>query len=668
MKQNKRQVVKFLSASIVLSLPLLMPSASAGQAPGQPFASYFFRPPHDLNDLLTWTPDSDPDAPFNRSNTPLAARSFNADFNVNSHAHPGEARVMSLVGFHPTSNNPSQGDLSINYYAVNYWQYMDVLVFFGGSSSEGLILAPNPTVTDAAHRNGVPVLGNIFFPNSNHIDWVRLLVQQSGSSFPAADKLIEIAHYYGFDGWFINQESTGGNSDDATQVRRFMQYMKANSDLMVAWYDAMNITGSVGYQNQLDDLNAPFLQEGDTLTSDGMFLNYGWNSTLLANSRAKAQDLGRDPYDVYAGANVQANGYNSSVNWGALFPEGQSHVVSLAFYRPEWTFKACSPSPCSLSDFYQRDNRFWVGANRDPSNTTTSSPWKGLAHYVPAKTPINSLPFVTNFNTGQGHFYAVNGAVLRNGDWNNLSLQDVLPTWRWIVESSGSKLFPDLDFHDAYYGGTSLNVSGTLDSPNDLPLFQMNLPVTASTTLRIAYKTAAGAGATHMRAGIAFADDPQNFEYFPIADTTTADWETSTFSLSDSAGRVVAALSLHFESCEPVSDYSISVGQIVVYDDPIGAVAPPSNLSVDSKIEIDANHATLRLSWTHSSDTIRYYNVYRRNPDGSLTYLGGTPNNAYFVAEVDRAGSETATTIEVEAVGPTFNQSTHATASFDWGT
>jgi endo-beta-N-acetylglucosaminidase D len=653
-------------ATGVLLIALLWPVHASAQSPGQPFASFWFRPPHDLTDLLTWTPDSDPDAAFNRANTPLAARSFNPDFNVNPHAHPGEARVMSLVGFHPTSNNPSQGELSVDYYAINYWQYIDVLVFFGGSSSEGLILAPNPPIIDAAHRNGVPVLGCIFFPNANHIDWVRLLVQQSGSSFPAADKLIEIAHYYGFDGWFINQESTGGDAMDALQVRRFMQYIKGTSDLMVAWYDAMNTTGSVGYQNQLNDFNAPFFQEGDTPTSDGMFLNYGWNGTLLSNSHSKALDIGRDPHDVYAGVNVQSNGYNTSVNWGAVFPEDQPHVVSLGFYRPEWTFKNCTPSPCGLSDFYQRDNRFWVGANRDPSNTVTTGPWKGLAHYLPAKTPINQLPFVTNFNPGQGHLVAVNGEVRRTGDWNNLSLQDVLPTWRWIVLSSGSALFPDLDSSTAYYGGASLSISGTLDAPNDLPLFQTNLPVSALTQLRIAYKIGAAAVPTNMKLSVAFADDPQNVQYFDVGPTTSADWETQTFSLSGAAGRTIAALGLRFESSDPVSNYAISVGQIALYDGDGGSVAPPANLSVDSKMQIDASRATLRLSWTHSPDAVRYYNVYRRNPDDSLTYLGGTPNNAYFVAEVDRVDCEPSTTIEVEAVGQVFNHSTHASATFDW--
>ena len=51
----------------------------------------------------------------------------------------------------------------MNYFAFNYWQYTDLLVFWGGSAGEGIILAPNPGVIDAAHRNGVPVLGTIFF-------------------------------------------------------------------------------------------------------------------------------------------------------------------------------------------------------------------------------------------------------------------------------------------------------------------------------------------------------------------------------------------------------------------------------------------------------------------------------------------------------------------------
>ncbi len=90
------------------------------QLPGQPYASYWFP-----STILDWDPATDPDAPFNRGTVPLAARFSNPDFNVNPHAHLDEGRVQALVAFAPTSFNPSQGSATEDYYALNYWQYID---------------------------------------------------------------------------------------------------------------------------------------------------------------------------------------------------------------------------------------------------------------------------------------------------------------------------------------------------------------------------------------------------------------------------------------------------------------------------------------------------------------------------------------------------------------
>src|SRR5712692_7391621 len=69
------------SVRVLMSLAVTIACARAAlaQAPDQPFASYWFP-----NELLAWSPDSDPDAAFNRSNTPLATRFFNPDLNVNA--------------------------------------------------------------------------------------------------------------------------------------------------------------------------------------------------------------------------------------------------------------------------------------------------------------------------------------------------------------------------------------------------------------------------------------------------------------------------------------------------------------------------------------------------------------------------------------------------------
>src|SRR5262249_14580049 len=132
------------------------------------------------------------------------------------------------------------------------------------------------------------------------------------------------------------------------------------------------------------------------------------------------------------------------------------------------------------------------------------------------------------------------------------------------------------------------------------------------------------------------------------------------------AGKKIAVISLRFESSSPIGNYSIRVGQIALFNGTMNTPASPSGVLVERMTEIDPEKATLRLRWNHSPDPIYYYNVYRRNPDDSLTYLGGTPNNAYFVAEINRVGSETTTLIEVEAVGREFGHSLRATTTFDW--
>jgi len=141
-----------------------------------------------------------------------------------------------------TSGNPSQGAAVFDVYAFNYWQYTDRLVLWGGSAGEGLILAPTSDVIDAGHRNGVPIYGTIFFPPTAYggqIQWVEDFVQNSGGVFPVADKLIEVADYYKFDGWFINQETAGGNAALAQDMRDMMEYIQLNSDINIMWYDAM---------------------------------------------------------------------------------------------------------------------------------------------------------------------------------------------------------------------------------------------------------------------------------------------------------------------------------------------------------------------------------------------------------------------------------------------
>ncbi len=660
-----RPVIRVCAAFVVLWTLVAVPAVVAGSLPAdQPLASFWFP-----NDLLTWDPATDPDAPFNRSSVPRRDRFLDPNTQVNSHARPDEAGVVILsTSGAGTSNNPSQGALQFRTYAFSHWPYIDIWVMWGGSAGEGLILAPNGGLTDAAHRNGVKMFGNIFFPPNvfgGNIQWVRDLVQRSGATFPVADKLIEVAEYYGFDGWFINQETSGGNAALATDVRDFIRYVRANSSIEIQWYDAMVETGSISYQNAMNANNDAFFHEAGNPVSHSMFLNYFWTTNRLINSATLATSFGRSPYELFAGADIGINGTNTGINWNGLFPEGKAHRMSLGFFATQWSLDTAT----STADFYRRERTIWAGPGEDPSSTTSSG-WRGVAHFIPARSSINDLPFVTHFNTGQGTQVAIEGEVLRVGDWYNRGLQDLLPTWRWIMNATTTAtLEPSLDFDAPYYGGTSLRVTGALDEAHQLDLFKTDLAITADTEMTLVYQTGSAGSPSNLSAALAFRDGGGGlgaFQLFPAGTTSSDGWNTVTFDLSAFAGETLNVVSLQFDAPAPVANYDLRVGRLAIYETPIDVPSPPSSVTVENKVESDPQTATLRLLWDHAPGERYTYNVYRRNPDDTRTYLGGTHSNAYFVAEVERVGSEDETTIEVETVGAEMAASVAATTTFTW--
>jgi len=634
---------------------------------GEPVAPSFYPAT-----ILNWNPTNDPDAFYNKSTIPLAMRFVNPALNVNPHSRTNEAGVMSLVAFNSTPVSSAEGSRTNRFYAGNYWQYMKSMVYWGGSAGSGILLVPNGHVIDAAHRNGVMMMGNVFFPPTVYggkFQWVNDFLQQSGTNFPVADKLIQAAQYFGFDGWFINQETVGGSSATASAMTNFINYFHAKAPgLKIVWYDAMDKNGSIDYRNELDSYNQMFFQGVSGPVSDNMFLNFWWGShygdtTELPNSRSLAQSLGRSPYDLYAGIDTESGGYTTTgIDWYYLFPEGQPHLVSLGIYRPEWTFNYAS----SVTNFYARDNYYWVGPGGDPSNTSSNNAWPGISHFIPAASPISNMPFTTSFNPGQGSFFNINGQQLMNGGWNNLGLQDVLPTWRWLVKSTGTKLVPSIDFVDAYYGSASLLVAGTVTSAtNDIWLYQTSLAVSNNTHVRFIYKTGL-IGATYLKLGLAFEDSPTNFQFLDIGNTVTTGWNTNTLDLSVFAGKKISTISLRIGNATTVGSYSLRVGQLSVYNGSISTPAAPASVAVDKLYNLDWKTYNLRLTWSNSTDAVYYYNVYRRNPNNSLSWLWATPNNGVFISQLARSNNEAFTPIEVEAVGMDYGVSAHATYNFQW--
>lgn len=664
------------------------------------------------SEILAWSPATDPLAPYNRSVVPVAPRfsapkasdnaALNALWNVNPHAHPEEGRVQAITTFNTIPAGMPNGFRTTRLYAPSMWQYTDSMSFWGSSDRDNrVIMCPTAHTIDAAHRNGVRIYGKIFFHWNASADPVgvrriRDLIQKNGSTFPVADKLVEAAVYYGFDGWFFNQETTGTNSADAQAVRDFMVYFRNKATavgaphLKMEWYDAMAESGNRSFQNALTNSNDGFMKSGTNVTDTGstlaaheMFLNFWWYGTNsnLANSRALALSRGINPYDLYAGiwtenyrkygVTPDANSQNEiTIAWNNLFPEGAPHNTSVGLFGAEtpW-FK--SPNPAGG---VTQDQIYWSGPNSDPANTipvsgSTTPNWFGLAHYIPANSPLTKLPFITNFNVGQGNFYKINGATVMTGPWTNLGVQDILPTWRWIVTSAGAKsITPTLDFTESYYGGSSLKVTGSLQAgvAQDIKLYQTRLPITADTSLKLTYKPGA-VNASQIRVGYAFEDAPGTMVYSdPAPASTTAGWSTVSFPMGAHAGRSLALITLRFSSTSGIGSYTATIGRIQISNGAVVAPQSPSSLVLEGKMRNpdEAFSTTLRLKWSGSASPVLYYNIYHRRDSSAGSprlWLGATPNNHFVAQDVRRFGAESAGFIEVEAVGPDHGVSAPAT-------
>ncbi|MCY0954799.1 endo-beta-N-acetylglucosaminidase [Streptomyces sp. H27-S2] len=667
------------------------PGPAAAAADLTPYASYWFPDslPHGApgpgivwRSLKRWTPESDPDLAHNTASVPLAPR-FTP---VAPHpgARAGQARISSLVSFGPTARNPSQGSPTADSYALTHWAYIDELVFWGGSSGEGIVLAPNAPVIDAAHRNGVRVLGNVFLPPAAYggdLQWTRDLVQQDASGcFPIAGKLALVAAAYGFDGWFVNAETDGGDSELASRMREFLRALRtagAPHGLRTTWYDAMNSTGRVGWQGALNELNQEFFEDRTGPVSDTLFVDFRWTPERLASSGALADRLGRGRHELWAGVDVESNGWNTEVRWDAIVPRGRDHVVSCGLYRPEWTRDHLADR--SPGAFHRADDRFWTGESLDPSRPAPEGTWRAPATVVADRSTVAALPFACSFNTGHGERWYEAGEVVSDAPWSHLGLQDRLPGRRWVVETSGSRPAVTLDFARAWRGGSSLLVAGRLTAPAAVGLHSTRLPLTRSTVLELVHCAATGPVGTEVgvEVGVAVREpaapgEPVPYTWFPAREPAPGPgWRTARFGLAALAGRTAYGLAVRITALGS-GPVEWRLGALSVRDGSAGRrPAPPTALTVDASAARDGT-AAVRLSWHRAPGRparpprVRHYEVSRVLPDGTRRFLGGTCGTALHFPAVPRAGRERAVAFEVRAVDELYAASAPARTALPW--
>ena len=611
------------------------------------------------NDIENWSPETDPTAKFNRSRVPLAKRFIEPQLmKANSNQYYEGQICNATILFNMCSLCPSQGANNFTGYQPTYWQYMDKLVYWAGSASEGIIIPPPAGSIDAAHAQGVKVLGQVFFPPKafgGDPEWVKELTKKNGTSFPYAKKLYEIAKYFGFDGWFINQETAGSGVKSETWaafIKEFNSYADANGDtqMEIMYYDAMTV------------IDAPILKSHK---NSSQFLEYG----AVGDQRQYAKDINCTEAEtfgkIYGG--VQAvksglTGYNSELN--AAFPKS-GHVGSLALFCPEekaWkdnvrnllgTSDDNGPKAyAAIKSTFENEEQAWVNIDGDPSTGGTTA-WRGISGAVLERSAITSIPFVSSMCVGVGKHRFVHGEKYGSQDWNHSGVQSVLPTWRWWIENRGD-LSVSIDWDDAFNYGSCFKISGTLNGERLMRLYKTNIALSDGVVVKVVYKTTGSAPALCLSTKSSVNPD---VTIQPKSSEVVNGWTVAQYDLSALKGQTLYMIALNMKGS---GSYEFKLGEVAVLP---ASYAPASvaveNLTVAPRFGEDGGD--VRVTWDYEwTDDFDHFDVYVTELSGKRTLVGQTRDEAFYIPSVVRNGLDDSVNIEVVPVMKDMEQRTPA--------
>lgn len=593
------------------------------------------------DDIKNWSPETDKDAKFNRSRVPLAKRFKEPTLMKANKNQYYEGQICNAPILFPTcSMCPSQGAYNFLGYQPTYWQYMDKLVYWAGSASEGIIIPPPAGSIDAAHQSGVKVLGQVFFPPyafGGNQAWVRQMLTKENGVHIYAKKLYEIAKYIGFDGWFINEESGGATSAEwADFIKDFNKFADENGDtqMEIQWYNARR---------------APDVEILKTHKNTSQFLEYG----EAGDYRNYASQLGCTEEEtfskIYGGVQVAASGHTNFIyHLNAAMPT-DGHVGSLDFFCPEektWkdNVRNLLGKNDTGPDAYNAINRtfeyemqMWTNYEGDPS--VIAEKWPGVSGRVLERSVINSMPFTTSFCVGVGKHRFVEGEVKASQDWYHSGVQSIMPTWRYWFENKGNGSIK-IDWDDAWNFGSSLKVDGGYNFTKGDHLWRLYKTQFAVNggTLRLVYKASANSS-VEVKLSTTSSVNPDATLANPTT-TTKNGWTIAEYDLSSLNGKTIYMIALNLKTSSVLNDYKFSLGELSVLPANYAPTAVEvKNLATTSVLGNVQGDARLTWDFDYTAD-FDHFDIYKENEDGTQTMVGQTRDEAFYVPTFQRKDNE----------------------------
>ena len=580
---------------------------------------------------------------------------------------PGTYENRNLFMNIPGGAGKNLGGYPSNTFAndnFSMWNYTNLF----GAWNYGLFQAPG-SWADAAHRNGTSIFAGIkFFDHTTGgaaNSWASfIMTRNSDGSFRYTHPIINCMRFLGFDGINYNWESTNKYRETNNIAFHKELYRIAKeegfNDFKIMYYTT---------NQSLTPYNSSYMwgQKPDERISEVM-LNYAssdfsWN---IGESVKEAERTMGSADGLYAGVWI----VSMNRRWNSLNNTDANRCgICLWGEHAEsrfWSYNTGGDAMSRMSNYQEYLERAFSGGNRNPlsrpeiknygneveaqgGNPPLAS-FAGLASWIPERTAISgNLPFATHFNTGNGERYNYKGKKTA-GSWYNMSSQDVVPTYRWMVvkpetEVASTDVQPSFTNEDAYTGGAALRLKGVNNATaTDVVLFKTNLtPSKGKVVAKVAIKTGKEGNNDSKLSLIVRVNGA--WKAYALGNTENANWTEKKVELNDiTAGQKIERIGLRVKDSD--ADYNVLVGKLELNDDVTATPANVKDLTVQVKEETK-NSLSVKAVWGIDKDpgqnptvyndeaNIDHFEIlYKNGENGKVSEVGRTSQWATLVPNI----------------------------------
>ncbi len=231
------------------------------------------------------------------------------------------SKKMFLLYFKHTTNFFHRfitGSTKWDDYRFYHWAGIDYFCYF----SHSYITIPTLSWINAAHNNGVKVLGTIIVESSRGRILLDEILQSRFYMSSVVESLVLIAKSCQFEGWLLNVECSL-DEEKIPMLKDFVDHLTFRmhqevTDGIVLWYDSIIESGALSWQNELNARNKSFFD-----LCDGILINYAWNEKNLERTQQILEERGGDIHKVFVGIDVFGRGQVAKF---------ESHLVSINFF------------------------------------------------------------------------------------------------------------------------------------------------------------------------------------------------------------------------------------------------------------------------------------------------------------------------------------------------